>query len=578
MKKNQSIIVKKIFHRDDNRIGLFFDYNPDIIRLIKTIKDVRYSNTLKCWYLPYSNESFESFKKLKLPYQIDHLKTPTQETVTNLDNKGIRESFSDQKPEKEKDGGNPESGIVPIKERNNEIVLQGSKLLIRIPYKKDDVLFLKKLQGCFWNAKKKIWVCKASIFNAESLQNRFGFWDENQWKEITDLIGKQKVYASVKVIDYGPNKIGVFVRNAPEIIHFIKTITNRKYLSDKKMWILDKDEIILEKIYRKCKSLEIRFINHSKVSHNFEQVMYKNDWGAFKKYLLKNYAPEFKELLIAYSDKMIQERYSKNTIRQYVNYFARFLVYCKEQNIDFQNIRLNDIQSYLNILGGQSISWRTLNAHYSSIQFWYEKVIMRGKLEIKGINRPRKQHSLPSVMSLGEVKRLFEQVNNLKHQCMLYLAYANGLRNSEIRLLRVLDISFDRNEIRIVQSKGGKDRILPLSPFMREIILAYMKEYQPKYWLFEGQNSKQPYSRSSINAIFRRAKDKAGLKKEYRLHDLRHSFATHLLEKGTDIRIIQELLGHSDIKTTLIYTHVSNRMKKDIPSPIEFLGLNRDKK
>ena len=176
-------------------------------------------------------------------------------------------------------------------------------------------------------------------------------------------------------------------------------------------------------------------------------------------------------------------------------------------------------------------------------------------------------------MSSGEVNRLFEQLQNTKHRCMIYLAYANGLRNGEIIHMRKHDIHFERNEMLIHKGKGAKDRILQLSPLICKVLTSYIEEYKPDYWLFEGQQKTFPYSSSSIDAVFRRARDKAGLNKAYHLHDLRHSFATHLLEKGTDIRIIQELLGHSDIKTTLIYTHVSNNMKKNITSPIEYLGL-----
>jgi site-specific recombinase XerD len=156
---------------------------------------------------------------------------------------------------------------------------------------------------------------------------------------------------------------------------------------------------------------------------------------------------------------------------------------------------------------------------------------------------------------------------------MIYLAYANGMRNAEIVQLRKHDIRFDRDEIRVHKGKGGKDRMLPMSDTIKVLLAAYIREYKPNFWLFEGQRKGFPYSGTSLDAIFRRAKNKAGLNKRYRLHDLRHSFATHLLEKGVDVRIIQELLGHKDIKTTLVYTHVSNQTKRNIISPIEDLDL-----
>lgn len=154
---------------------------------------------------------------------------------------------------------------------------------------------------------------------------------------------------------------------------------------------------------------------------------------------------------------------------------------------------------------------------------------------------------------------------------MLYLAYGAGLRSGEIINLKVHDIKREEEQIWVRQGKGSKDRIVMLSNSVRDLISEYLNEYQVKYWLFEGAGEGARYSSKSLSTLFRRACDKAGLSERFTLHSLRHSFATHLLDAGTDERIIQELLGHQDIKTTLIYTHVSRKSLSRIKSPLDTL-------
>ena len=151
--------------------------------------------------------------------------------------------------------------------------------------------------------------------------------------------------------------------------------------------------------------------------------------------------------------------------------------------------------------------------------------------------------------------------------------HGGGLRIGEIVHLRVHDIQFERQQLWIRKGKGKKDRVVMLSAALSKLLQIYMQKYKPVFWLFEGQNKEKPYTKSSLAKVFKRAKEKAGLTEAFTMHSLRHSFATHLLEQGTDIRIIQSLLGHSDIKTTLIYTHVSNNLIQKVKSLLDDLGF-----
>jgi site-specific recombinase XerD len=211
------------------------------------------------------------------------------------------------------------------------------------------------------------------------------------------------------------------------------------------------------------------------------------------------------------------------------------------------------------------------NQAINSIKFYYEKVL--GKpVEKYYVPRPRKEKKLPQVLSEEEVTRILKQIKNLKHKSIIYLIYSAGLRLTEVVHLRIEDIHSDRKQIFIRSAKGNKDRYGILSDTVIDLLRKYYKKYKPQYWLFEGRPGEQ-FSRRKIQRILKNAVDKAGVKKTATVHTLRHSFATHLLEHGTDLRYIQELLGHKSSKTTEIYTHVTKAAKKKIVSPLDNLKL-----
>ena len=193
------------------------------------------------------------------------------------------------------------------------------------------------------------------------------------------------------------------------------------------------------------------------------------------------------------------------------------------------------------------------------------------KLNPELVHRPRREKTLPNVLSKEEVKAILEAPTNLKHRSMLSLIYACGLRRSELLNLTFKDIHSERNLLLIKQSKGKKDRVIRISNKIIYLLRDYYKAYKPKTWLFEGQQVNKKYSERSIQLVLIQAVTKAKIEKPVTLHWLRHSYATHLLESGTDLRYIQELLGHNSSKTTEIYTHVSTRNLQQIRSPFDDL-------
>ena len=260
--------------------------------------------------------------------------------------------------------------------------------------------------------------------------------------------------------------------------------------------------------------------------------------------------------------------YSNSTIKTYQNEFAQFLAALKNNpvdNCDSQKVRSYMLYCYEHL----KLTENTLHSRLNALKFYFEQVLCREKFFVD-IPRPKKHLQLPKTIHQSDLKKMFDVTTNLKHNTILKLCYGMGLRLSEIVNLKVRDIDSKNMQVFIERSKGKKDRYVNLPQSILEQMRVYYKTYRPKLYLFEGQDGGQ-YSVRSTQQIFKNALKKAGINKRVGIHSLRHSYATHLLEQGTDIRFIQELLGHKDLKTTLIYTEVTNSSIRKIVSPLDKL-------
>ena len=270
-----------------------------------------------------------------------------------------------------------------------------------------------------------------------------------------------------------------------------------------------------------------------------------------------------------YLDLLEQKRYSPSTIKTYRAYFSDFMEYHKGRNID--RLKVPDINKYiLYLVNEKKISVSQQNMRINAIKFYYEQVKGGKRQYYGGITRAKEYKSLPEVLSRNEVRRILSCLANRKHRCMISLIYSAGLRRSELLNLTPQDIMSERMLIRIM-GKGKKCRYSLLSEKVLCELREYFKEYRPQKWLFEGETPGEQYSASALVKVLKEAADRAGIKHRVHVHMLRHSFATHLLEQGTDLRTIQELLGHNDIKTTSIYLHVTSAHKSSIPNPLDSL-------
>ncbi|HEV7329973.1 MAG TPA: site-specific integrase [Flavisolibacter sp.] len=263
--------------------------------------------------------------------------------------------------------------------------------------------------------------------------------------------------------------------------------------------------------------------------------------------------------------------YSASTIRTYRSEFIQLLKRLDRRPV--QDLTPDDLRRYMAyLLEKEKVTESTAHSRLNAIKFYFEQVLKKEKFFWE-IPRPQKPAQLPKVLSEKELTRMFAAVQNLKHKALLFTAYSAGLRVSEVVHLRLRDIDSGRMQIRIEQAKGKKDRYVGLSVLLLDVLRAYLRQIKPRpgLYLFEGERPGEPYSSRSAQLVFQQARKAAGIQKEVSFHVLRHSFATHLLEKGIDIRYIKELLGHFSIKTTERYLHVKKDELITLVNPLDAL-------
>jgi len=266
---------------------------------------------------------------------------------------------------------------------------------------------------------------------------------------------------------------------------------------------------------------------------------------------------------------MISKRYSDRTVKVYCECLQLFFRFFKGKKIEeIENADLVEFNNRYILANGYSATLQ--NQVVNALKLFYGRIEGTG-LQIDQLERPRRSHPLPNVLSKEEIARILQSIQNQKHRTMLSLIYACGLRRGELLNLKPLQIDSKRHLLIILNAKGNKDRVVPISDKVINMLREYYKIYKPRIWLFEGQWPGQKLSETSLQEVLKTALYRAKIKKPVTLHWLRHSYATHLLEAGTDLRYIQELLGHKSSKTTEIYTHVSERSLLKIASPFDNL-------
>lgn len=324
-----------------------------------------------------------------------------------------------------------------------------------------------------------------------------------------------------------------FSDNSPELFSKMKTIPEFEWNSSENIWKAEYSDPLLQKTVN---------------------------------LLDKNIQFSYDLILFSLKREMKIRKYSFKTIKSYLSINRYFLIFTKKYPKQIEN---QDIKKYLFYLANEkNLSSASINQAINALRFYYGRILKQNF--IYDLKRPKKDKLLPKVLSREEVNHLFNVPMNIKHKLILMLAYSSGLRVSEIVKMKISDVDTKRNVLFIRKAKGRKDRQSLLSVKFLKLLDIYLKSEQPKVFLFESKYSRKNMSIRTVQRIFENAKKKSNIIKDVSIHNLRHSFATHLLENGTDIRFIQEFLGHESIRTTEIYTHVSKTIFTQIKSPLDY--------
>lgn len=330
----------------------------------------------------------------------------------------------------------------------------------------------------------------------------------------------------------------------------VKLLPTRKYHKQQQLWSIYNDKALVGKL---------KAISNG----NYEM---KENGDSIKKFQYKPLSESHQSILASYEQKLVLKGYSSSTIKNYKISFTKFLVYFSTKEI--AKLTKEDLEKYLyHLIIDYKISESKQNVVINALKFYYEKILLRPRTKYD-LQRPKNPKSLPDTLSDKEVVKLLNAPTNLKHKCILYLLYSAGIRVNEVTKIRIQDINKDESTIFIKGAKGKKDRKTILAQILLEELRVYYVEYKPAYWLFEGQDGGQ-YSKSSIQKLFRNAVKSSGINQWATPHILRHSFATHLMQNGVNLRYIQTLLGHSSPKTTEIYTHVIKVNNRVVLSPLD---------
>jgi site-specific recombinase XerD len=372
----------------------------------------------------------------------------------------------------------------------------------------------------------------------------------------------------------GQECIGVYFTHIQQIQDIVKRIPKAKWSFTHKCWYIPCNKEACTLLMDGLKGLatvETDLLKQYLQNRQAVQPATKAVMAPATAQVIINYPldAENAKALLAFRNMLVLKGYSPKTIKNYCNEFHQLLRLLGHRSVN--DLTKEQVMSYLLwMLEKRGCSETQVHMAVNALKFYFEKVLGRDK-EFYDLPRPKKPFKLPAILAQEEMVNLLDGIKNLKHKTILMAGYSAGLRVSEIVRLKIADIDSKRMMIHIHGAKGKKDRMVPLSKKLLETLRQYYLAYKPSVYIFEGQFG-ECYSERSAQQILQNAKKAAGITKKGSVHMLRHSYATHLMEAGTDIRIIQELLGHNSIRTTMLYTHVSKKDIGRIESPLDKLN------
>lgn len=448
------------------------------------------------------------------------------------------------------------------------------RIAVEFPYNHEFVQKIKQISGAKWSSTLKIWHIP---YSKESYNQLLSFFpDVSIEKEQSDMAPAESVKMQNPItekfrVEFYSTRIYIYIPKNENDCRFLRTLKYSKWNSKGMRWEITNSQCNKREILNYFGN-RIRIYNNETSTQNVSSCA--PDYSDLKEekpvqILNSKITPEIQMYLQEFKTWLEYKRYGESTIGTYVDCVKKFLIFCVPKPI--AEIQADDMVRFVHeYIIPSKLSYSYQNQVVNGAKLFFREIV-KSQLNVEAFARPRRQHLLPNVLSKEEVKSILQAPQNVKHRTMLSLIYACGLRRSELLGLKPADIQSKRGLLLIRESKGKKDRVISLSEKTIEMLREYYILYKPGVWLFEGSIKGEQYSEQSLQNVLKQAVSKANINKPVTLHWLRHSYATHLLENGTDLRYIQELLGHKSSKTTEIYTHVSNKSLQKIKSPFDDL-------
>lgn len=425
------------------------------------------------------------------------------------------------------------------------------RIALEFSHDKEIMDLIRKVDDVKWSATMKCWHMPDTNECINFIKNQ-----KEIYFELADSENENREFLKIERVGFKRIKL-TFNYNI-ELVSLIKEFELYYYDKEGRWWTLPHTENILERLKTFCtnRNLKLEYID----SYNNQKTIVREKISDV-------------EVPDSYIKKLKLLRYSEYTLRNYSSAFREYLNYFRGKPID--SLSQDQIEKYLlYLIENRHVSASYQNISINAIKFYYEKVLGNDRITVD-IKRPVRENMLPEVLTEDEVERLINCTENTKHRCILMTLYSAGLRLGEVVKLKIADIDSKRKLIIVRGGKGKKDRYTLLSENLLRMLKKYYIKEKPKDWLFEGTLGGQ-YSMQSIQHIMADAVKRAGIRKHATVHTLRHSFATHLLENGTDLRYIQSILGHNSIKTTQIYTHITSKGIQGIMNPLDRFKIKED--
>lgn len=569
------IRLQKIWHREQWVIGIFFPYNPEIQAVLKSIRAV-YSKTHRCWYVPYDKPHYEllqqHFSEIEFLSSNQSMAEPSA-----LDLPSIAKS---ELPLGTEPQGNPEHSADNFARNLGWKLMDpvGKYWTFQLQYYSEISKKLLKIKGVYWNETHRCYFALRHAKVKHQIEEVLQTPDLLQTNFYQKDASATSGIVSLKIHPEDVAWMRVYLPNVASIHYVLKRMQMSKYSNTHQCYLLPAAPSVAENLWLHLEPYQVEIIsslpeNYLKAKHlpNRKRVQLTQ-----AKALLLDQAPEYaKEEVMDYLDRLLAMNYSSSTIRTYTQNFIKFLK--DHPDADWSSLEERTIVRYLSGMMQRGLSATSGHSMVNALLFYYQQVLGKKKFELL-LPRPKLEKKLPAVLTMEECLQIFRAVDNPKHKLLLLIGYGAGLRVSEIVGLKWEDILFAEHKIHLKNAKGKKDRMVMLPYSIVHSLEAYRQVYPKAVYVFEGQYAGEPYSTTSVQTVMRNALKKVGLNKKATVHTLRHSFATHLLEAGTDIRYIQKILGHASIKTTTVYTHISKGAMDRIESPLDRIAQQADLK